>query len=125
MTERHTSEPWTVTEDVEHEGAWWSLRGERSDFPDETLIFDLSTNTASGESEANAARIVACVNAMEGVSDPAGFVAEHARMEDALIAIDRYEGADDYSELVHIHSLVLRTLRSIGVQEARGAAEAG
>ncbi len=70
-------------------------------------------------------RIITCLNALEGVSDPAGFVAEHARMEDALIAIDRYEGADDYSALVHIHSLVLRTLRSIGVQEALGAAEAG
>lgn len=71
---KHTKEPWYSKQ--------WRIVSIKEDGTLRAYICDTANNTATRtpENEANAHRIVACVNAMAGVSDPAALVASHAEL---------------------------------------------
>lgn len=86
MNTKHTPGPWSVGYSSES-GA---PQIDAPDFPDTAPIAELWGDYG----EANAARIVACVNAMEGIADPAATL--HAAKEflrDFLVAAPSAERA--------------------------------
>lgn len=76
--QKWTKEPWDVHK-------WRICAGVESG--NSTLVCDTAWNKKTREvaaNKANAARIVACVNALAGIPDPAAFVSHVAAMERAL-----------------------------------------
>lgn len=61
-TEKHTPGPWRI----------------RTDLPQPVIASESGQYVVAIPSEVNAARIVACVNAMEGIEDPAQAVIERS-----------------------------------------------
>ena len=78
MTDKHTNGPWAairgIDQDDSHRCGITVRHGELD------YLVAIIENGAPGDScdteFANAARIVACVNALEGIDDPAAFMAE-------------------------------------------------
>lgn len=84
---KHTPEPWAVGVGVD--GKWGrhhaSVRTDNIPFPiASTMFFGI---TPQEECEANAARVVACVNALAGIPDPAAEMARLRAVEAALTRI--------------------------------------
>ena len=85
----HTPEPWRI----------------RTDLPQPVIASELGQYVVAIPSEVNASRIVECVNAMEGIQNPAEFIAsiydvlkeckhqlqlqEPFRLEDTIAKIDK------------------------------------
>ena len=86
VASQHTPEPWRVLSVQSLEPEQHNCLGIVSD--DNTVIarLDKWRGPAAAEMDANASRIVACVNALSGVADPAAYVAalETALREIAL-----------------------------------------
>jgi len=77
----------------------WKAERERSGFINDSRggwLADTTTDRPEAEDRANRDRIVACVNALAGVADPAQFVKSHASLlaacKWALDLIDMYDG---------------------------------
>lgn len=99
MSTKHTPGPWkfhskpingnyTIETDRELRGdCWWVC-----DTGESAYILD-------EERKANAARIVACVNACEGIADPSAVkdLLEALEMVAELLALDEKEGVDCYA----------------------------
>ena len=81
----HTPGPWAVPTNGQDRRLIWNERGE--------CVADLTRRyyalEGEGHAEADASRIVACVNALEGWSDPS---AAGELLEAARIAVDLMEG---------------------------------
>lgn len=93
---KHTPEPWTIGAGSHVCGMWSGMIRVESpedfhsngiDYPDgSTRSFTNVVCGTTGHSETareNMLRIVACVNAMAGIPDPAAFVERAKRIEDA------------------------------------------
>ncbi len=65
----HTPEPWVIDEFLEREG-FYKIRG-KSENLCPVHVYSFSEHGADPESTANAARIVACVNACAGIKPEA------------------------------------------------------
>lgn len=57
-----------------------------------TLLGGEKDEGAIYEGDPNAQRAVACVNAMDGIEDPAGVIAERDDLRNRLVALQRYAG---------------------------------
>ena len=68
---KHTPGPWYGRSRGLYKGAEWDIREKR-----------LGMTISCGGKEADVARIVACVNALEGIDDPEAFVADAALARD-------------------------------------------
>ncbi len=73
---KHTTGPWRVTSAPE--GRWIEVVGQHP------TKAGWEEDVAQADGIANAARIVACVNALEGIEDPEAFVKAAAAMAAAL-----------------------------------------
>jgi len=82
----HSKEPWTFKgfEDISRKEPTWL-----------TIVFDADGMPLDGlfDQRPNTERIVACVNAMQGIEDPAAFVAE-AKAREALFRFSRQDWRD-------------------------------
>lgn len=108
MDAKHTPEPWYCEPHRPGSGPGtvhdWTVLGNNRIVEDDDPEFSgacatvvakvLGNITAGGIPEANAARIVACVNAMAGIVDPEAFVAECRPLTDAEAerALDEVQG---------------------------------
>ena len=70
---KHTPEPWRENSQGDAEYIYSERHGAIATIPHDGLHRD--------EHKANAARIVACVNAMKGISDPDAFVRRAIELE--------------------------------------------
>ena len=81
---KHTPGPWTVRTRREHGSYCYEGGGAHATIASpSTGVFVAEAKCGPKMAEANAARIVACVNALDGIDDPEAFMGEVA----ALIAI--------------------------------------
>lgn len=103
---KHTKEPWQVSfneEDCSHEISMDTAIDNECQYRTHHLIkysHGLYPDTAVPirhsqfeEAEANATRIVACVNALAGIDDPAAFVANHAKLVSLINEAHREVGS--------------------------------
>lgn len=65
---KHTKEPWTYVPSTEAGSRLASIHC------GDNTVFTVSSHRADGGADANANRIVDCVNAMAGVDDPLAFM---------------------------------------------------
>lgn len=89
---KHTPEPWILVQSKSGRAPWWTVRA--SDSKNRVIasargdtggVFAMTNCQFSPQTlEANATRIVACVNALAGIDDPAAFVARLAALEEAV-----------------------------------------
>ncbi len=83
MTSKHTQGPWTAENSLVY-------------FPNVLGGFDLR---ACPHPKANADRIVDCVNAMQGIEDPAAFMIAAREWYKALVAYQELDSVETLREL--------------------------
>ena len=116
---KHTPEPWKLWGDKEAVVMDCPLHSKHGFIAVMACNEDVSAKTSS----ANAKRIVTCVNACAGMSDPAAEIAELKRQRDELLAALNY--ARDYLGDIPARGMVLLGLISVmnkNIDTAKGSA---
>ncbi len=104
--QKHTAGPWSMVDRSNWNGGY-HVRGGTGRYVASTVE---NLPRQVGEQEANAARIVACVNALDGIEDPEAFVKAAAAMAAALrpghgVTVEHFGGdVDAYNTWVARHS---------------------
>ena len=98
MTQEWTQEPWgfhrhTTTNVEDVTGRTVATTGGYSD--------NFSDGKCYKENQANARRIVDCVNALAGIPDPAALVASHRQLVEVLESIAEYWNQDRNDAAMH------------------------
>lgn len=112
---KHTAGPWAVDTDTQER--FCSKTGQRleSQRTHRVMAGDKWVSCTFNDDEANAQRIVACVNACEGIGDPAAFRRQYDEMLEALLAV---RAAADGGPCDGVDDLVERA-----IAEAEGRAQ--
>ena len=92
---KHTPGPWYVAAEDLSGGRYYSISSQNCDF----FIHDGAHEEENGE--ANAARIVACVNACEGIADPAVVPELLAFVADFIAVMNRDGFTGDEPDRLH------------------------
>ena len=82
---KHTPEPWKYEKELSAGCDEWLISMDAGDRGRGICIAETRPGSAAG-GEANARRIVTCVNACAGMDDPAAEIAELKRQRDELLA---------------------------------------
>lgn len=106
---KHTKEPWLVGSDEAMRFTYASqIVGIHEGTPFIMATFNFQYPSKE-EAEANAARAVACVEAMKGIHDPAAFVRSHAEL---VFALNRAHSTMIVGLLAEIGSPVEKEVRA-------------
>jgi len=110
MPTNHTPEPWNISDDSEL-------------YIEDYNGNDIGDVFLSDHPKADAERIVACVNALAGVPDPAAFVKSHAELLESARKVLRREYAfvNDSDEAAPPEQTAFCHLLETAIESAQGA----